>query len=42
MITVTCKTPGCHNENIGLEFEVIGEVVVCGPCGNIITDIVRA
>jgi hypothetical protein len=40
MIKVTCRTDGCINENIAIPFETIGDTVVCGPCGVVITDIV--
>jgi hypothetical protein len=48
--TVTCRTEGCENNGIGIEMALdytdpdTGEqvhisAVVCGPCGQPITDI---
>jgi len=38
---VTCRTPGCEGEGEGIPFTLV-EVhgVICGACGNPITDIV--
>ena len=38
MTIVTCKTAGCVNKDIPISFEEIGDIVICGPCGNEITD----
>lgn len=38
--TVTCRTEGCENENIGIVVESPSQVILCGPCGQQITDIV--
>ena len=35
---VTCHTPGCENENIGITFVDPAPTVYCGPCGQEITD----
>lgn len=35
---VTCHTKGCENENIGIEFFDPADTVICGPCGQEITD----
>jgi hypothetical protein len=35
---VTCHTSGCENENIGIEFVDPADVVICGCCGQEITD----
>jgi hypothetical protein len=35
---VTCHTSGCENENIEIEFLDPLPTVICGPCGNEITD----
>jgi hypothetical protein len=39
-MTVTCHTPGCPNENIGIVVQAILPdcFCVCGGCGNEITD----
>jgi hypothetical protein len=41
---VTCRTPGCENQGVTLRVmaTVGAEHVVCGPCGNHITDCVEA
>jgi uncharacterized Zn finger protein len=42
LATVTCHTPGCGNAETGLEVWVTDTpdpLVVCGPCGQQITDI---
>lgn len=36
--TVICHTPGCENEGIPIQVLYV-EVVLCGPCGQQITDI---
>ena len=38
---VTCKTTGCPNSFLAVDVisETFPENVVCGPCGNQITDI---
>lgn len=38
--TVTCHTVGCENDGIGIVIIEPGEIIVCGPCGQQITDIV--
>lgn len=38
MTIVTCKTAGCVNKDIPISFEEIADTVICGPCGNEITD----
>jgi hypothetical protein len=35
---VTCHTTACENENIGIEFIDPEPTVICGPCGQEITD----
>jgi hypothetical protein len=41
--TVTCHTENCENCDIAIEVQMVeGGAVVCGPCGQIITDIVTA
>jgi hypothetical protein len=39
---VICRVEGCENENIviNISSEDKSPVVVCGPCGTLITDIV--
>lgn len=37
--TVTCHTLGCGNAEVAITLPV-SEVVVCGPCGELITDVV--
>jgi len=37
-LTVTCKTDKCENSNIGIELEDPEATVICGPCGQEITD----
>lgn len=39
--TVTCHTEGCENENIPITFPCF-DTVVCGCCGQLITDIEEA
>lgn len=36
---VTCHTAGCANEEVGVELIDPAQVVLCGPCQQIITDI---
>jgi len=38
---VTCRTPDCHNEGatITVPGDPIEPYVVCGPCGQQITDV---
>ena len=38
---VTCHTTGCENENIAIQFVDPADTVICGPCGQEITDIVE-
>lgn len=40
--TVICHTEGCENENIAIVVPAAAEnpCVICGPCGNQITDLV--
>lgn len=38
--TVTCRTPFCVNFGIGLEMGDDGSPIICGPCGQEITDCV--
>jgi|GEM_PF-3730626 len=42
--TATCVTPGCENETILIKITADAENprVQCGPCGQMITDIVPA
>lgn len=42
VINVTCHTEGCENEGIAIPFIDPAETVMCGPCGQIITDKVAA
>jgi hypothetical protein len=37
--TVTCHTPGCVNQGHTVTFPCL-EVVICGGCGQQITDVV--
>lgn len=42
--TVTCHTPDCGNAEIPLDIQVVdtdSPVVICGPCGQPITDVIR-
>jgi hypothetical protein len=36
--TVTCHIEKCENQGIGIELVDPADVVVCGPCGQEITD----
>lgn len=36
---VVCRTPGCLNENIEIEFGPGDDPVWCGPCSTEITDV---
>lgn len=40
--TATCHTEGCENENIAIVVPAAATDpnVICGPCGNQITDLV--
>ena len=38
--TVTCHTEKCENEDIEITVVDPGTVILCGPCGQQITDIV--
>jgi ribosomal protein S27E len=38
IILVTCKTVNCENSNIAIPFPDPQELVICGPCGQEITD----
>ena len=39
--TVTCHTEGCENCNIPIVIDCDPDgIVMCGPCGNLISDIV--
>lgn len=40
--TVTCRTGGCINQDVPLDVPIAEENphVICGPCGNQITDII--
>jgi ribosomal protein S27E len=38
IINVTCHTENCENADIAIPFEDPADVVVCGPCGQEITD----
>jgi ribosomal protein S27E len=39
MITnLTCHTKNCENENVNIEFVDPADTVICGPCGQEITD----
>lgn len=42
MYALTCGTEGCVNHGITILLVGIGEIVVCGPCGQQITDIQTA
>lgn len=39
---VTCETANCENENIAIEITSNEDelIVICGPCANLITNIV--
>lgn len=40
--TVTCRSAGCVNGNVGISvYRRPNNKVVCGVCGNVITDIVK-
>lgn len=39
MHAVTCRTEGCMNEGYTLILTNPGHTVVCGPCGQTITDV---
>ncbi len=39
MRRTTCHTEGCENQDLGIEWECLG-TVICGACGEQITDIV--
>jgi hypothetical protein len=44
-MVVTCKTVGCENKDVSITVNVPDEPnprVICGPCGNEITDKVDA
>ena len=34
----TCHTDGCENNGIGIEILDPADMVICGPCGQEITD----
>jgi len=36
---ITCHTRGCENENITIVLSRPSPVVICGPCGQQVTDI---
>lgn len=38
IINVTCHTENCENADIIIPFEDPAETVICGPCGQEITD----
>jgi hypothetical protein len=38
ILLVTCHTENCTNGEIGIKIIDPAETVVCGPCGNEITD----
>ncbi|CAB4168367.1 hypothetical protein UFOVP1654_10 [uncultured Caudovirales phage] len=38
---VTCRTPNCENENLGIEIMDPEPTVICGACGIEITDKVQ-
>jgi ribosomal protein S27E len=35
---VTCRTENCENQNISIIFLNPQDLVICGPCGQTITD----
>jgi ribosomal protein S27E len=35
---VTCRTENCENANISIAFPNPQDLVICGPCGQEITD----
>lgn len=39
MHAVTCRTEGCENEGYTLVLSQPGHTIICGPCGQPITDI---
>lgn len=39
MHAITCRTVGCENAGITIVLNKPGQVIVCGPCGQQITDI---
>lgn len=38
VIILTCETPGCLNENIGIPYTDPADTCVCGVCMNEITN----
>lgn len=36
---VTCRTPGCHNQDIAIIWRNPGQAVFCAGCNQFITDI---
>ena len=38
IVNVTCHTAKCENSNIAIPFEDPADTVICGPCGQEITD----
>lgn len=39
MHAVTCRTEGCLNNGYTLILTNPGHTIICGPCGQVITDI---
>jgi hypothetical protein len=37
---VTCHTDGCENKDIVIPFEDPADIVICGPCGIQIEDVI--
>jgi hypothetical protein len=38
ILIVTCKIEKCENQNIAIEILEPSDTVICGPCGQEITD----
>jgi len=38
IVLVTCQTKNCENSNIAIPLQDPENLVICGPCGNEITD----
>lgn len=39
MHAVTCRTPDCENADFTIILKFPGHTIICGPCGQPITDI---
>lgn len=38
VVNVTCHTDGCENADVAIPFVDPADTVICGPCGQVITD----